>query len=143
MQVTFDDGEFGVNVEEMLKQMENVCEKDKKSLLLKCGDILKTNVKKSMNKYKMRSEINKGDYVHMIDDVQSKIKKSKTGDTFLSVLGGKKTAYKWRLLNDGAIGQDGAIRNEANHFLEDAINNSQAELEKEIDEMLRKVVQSE
>lgn len=143
MKVTFEDASFTTSVEEVMKKMGDTCEKEKKNLLKRCGDVLVKAVVAAMKKCGMRSKINRKDYVHMMDDVQSKLKKSKSGDIFLSVSGGKNTGYKWRFLNDGAIDQRGNVTNAANHFMEMAIKDSEQALEEEIDKLLKKVVDSD
>lgn len=143
MKVTFDDGNFQADITETLKKMAKLPEKEQKNFLKNCGQIIKNHVIKSMERNKMRSKINRKDYIHMIDDIKVNIKKSKSGNQFASVGGGKNTGYKWRFLNDGAIDQRGNVLNEANHFMEEAIIDSEKEIESELNKMCEKVVNIE
>lgn len=136
MRVKLDDNSLTSDISEILKDMQGICENEKKSFLNTCGDIIKKNVIRNLK----RSKNHKSDYIHMADDVQVKIKTSRSGEQFLSVGGGKKTGYKWRFLNDGAIDQNGNVLNEANHFMEISMEDSNNAIEQETNEFLEKVV---
>ena len=143
MRVTFDDGNFQTDITELLNRMTKLPEKEQKSFLKKCGEIIKKCVRRSMERNKMRSKINRADYVHMMDDIKVQIKKSKIGNLFVRVGGGKATGYKWRFLNDGAIDQRGNILNDANHFMEQAINEASKEIEEEVTKLCERMVNIE
>lgn len=136
MKIEFQNINLTKDISEVLQEIQNTTEKEQKSFLKSCGDIIKSNVIRNMK----RSKNNKSDYVHMVDDVQVKIKKSKYGDTYMSVEGGSKTGYKWRFLNDGAIDQRGNVLNQADHFIEKSIEDSNSAIESEINKFLEKVV---
>lgn len=136
MRVNLDNNNLTTDITEMLKDMQNITEKEHKSLLQSCGDIIKTNVIRNMK----RSKNNKSDYVHMADDVKVKVKKNKYGNMYMSVEGGKKTGYKWRFLNDGAIDQNGNVLNQADHFMEKSMEDSNNDVEQEINKFIEKVV---
>lgn len=135
MRINLDNNSLTSDISDLLNDMQSVCDKQKRSFLKTCGDIIKKNVIRNMK----RSKNNKSDYVHMADDVQVKIKKSQNGEQFLVVSGGK-TGYKWRFLNDGAIDQNGNVLNEASHFMEKSIEDSNSAIEQEINNLLEKVV---
>lgn len=136
MRIELDNANLTTDIAEMLQEIQNVTVKEQKSFLQSCGDIIKSNVVRNMK----RSKNNKSDYIHMADDVQVKIKKSKYGDMYMSVEGGSKTGYKWRFLNDGAIDQRGNVLNQADHFVEKSIEDSNSAIEAEINKFLEKVV---
>lgn len=140
MVVKLDDDHFTVDVSEVLEKMKNKCEKEKKNVLKNIGKIIMKSVRNNM---KWRSGINKSDYVHMQDDIQSKVKTSKYGTMFVEVGGGKNTGYKWRFLNDGAIDQRGNVLVQATHFMEKSLNDSESNINKELDDYLRKVLSND
>lgn len=140
MKINLNDGNITADVQNLLEKMKDVAEKEQKSVLKRIGDIIKKSVVKNM---KFRSGISKSEYVHMQDDVQVSVKTSKYGKLFVQVAGGKKTGYKWRFLNDGAIDNRGNVLVQATHFMESAINDAESEISKEIDTLLEKVVNTD
>lgn len=96
-------------------------------ILKKSGKVIKGNVKKNLK----RSKINRSDYKHMVDDIQVSTYKNKYGDKTTRVRGGKKTGRKWHLLNDGTYKMD------ATHFMDEALMQSEEEINSIVDEELR------
>lgn len=137
MKINLSNGNITTDIQNLLEKMKDVAEKEQKSALKRIGDKIKKSVIKNM---KFRSGISKSEYVHMQDDVQVNVKTSKYGKLFVQVAGGKKTGYKWRFLNDGAIDNKGNVLVQATHFMESAINDAESEISKEIDTLLEKVV---
>lgn len=140
MKINLSDGNITADVQNLLEKMKSVAEKEQKSVLKRLGDIIKKSAAKNM---KFRSGISKSEYVHMQDDVQVSVKTSKYGKLFVQVAGGRKTGYKWRFLNDGAIDNKGNVLVQATHFMESAIKDGENEISKEIDTLLEKVVNAD
>lgn len=140
MKINFDDGNWGIEVQDMLKNMKNMCVKEERSFLKQLGEIVSKAVRKNMT---WRSGIKKSDYTHMQDDVEYVVRKDKNGKLYVRIQGGKTTGYKWRFLNDGAISKEGAVLVQATHFLEKSINESQSEVDAEANKLIEKVVNSD
>ena len=137
MKINLDDNHLGLDVSEMLNAMKSVCEKEQKSFLKRTGEIISRAVRKNMT---WRSGIKKAEYTHMQDDIQAVVKKDKNGRLYVRVQGGKKTGYKWRFLNDGAITKDGSVLVQATHFIEKSIQDSQSEVDLEADKLIERIV---
>ena len=123
-------------VAEVLR-MENILEADQQTLMQNIGKELKKEVQKILPK-----SDESGDYKHMRDDVKITVngKKQKTGISGVTVHGGKKTAYKWHLLDDGTRNPDGTVHTAATHFTDKAMKAANNSIERLIDELERKVV---
>jgi len=78
--------------------------------------------------------------VHIADDVEKKIKKSKTyKGKYVSVSGGKDTWRKWHLANDGHVAQNGKFI-PGNHFADKAEVMSEDAIERIVDKALGGVI---
>lgn len=118
-------------------RMENVLESDQQTALEKIGKEIKKRVKEALPK----SEESKSGYKHMRDDIKVLVhgKKKKTGVTGVTISGGKLTAYKWHMLDDGTRNPDGSIHTPAIHFTSKAMDKANPEIEKIVDELVREV----
>ena len=117
-------------------RMENVMESEQENLMSEIGKEIKKHVKDALPK-------SDKDHKHMRDDVKVTIngKKKKTGVTGVSVHGGKDTAYKWHMLDDGTRNPDGTVHTEAHHFTKKAMEESMPRIETLINELERRVTQ--
>ena len=79
-------------------------------------------------------------YIHMKDDVKFAVKKDKRGNLYVSVKGGQHTGYKWAAVDTGHIARDGATFVPGLNFISRAMNASEGEVERMIDDLIRKVV---
>lgn len=120
-----------------LAQMEdNLTSKSKTDKFLReCGKVVKTAVENNLN----RSEI---DHVHMKDDVKSVLKTDEFGERYVQIGGGKQTAHKWHMLENGTLNHDGTVHTKATHFVEKSLEDSEEEINKIADSYIRKGVQN-
>ena len=123
-------------VQDILR-MENVLEKDQEEALQKIGKVIKKETQDVLPK---SDEYGDG-YKHMKDDIKVTIngKRKKTGVTGVTVHGGKLTAYKWHMLDDGTRNPDGSEHTRAIHFTSTAMEKSAPQIEKIIDELIGRV----
>ena len=135
------DFEFEKTLDEMVVdvlRMENIMESEQADLLSDIGKEIKKEVQKILPK-----SDETGDYKHMRDDVKVTVngKRAKTGITGVTVHGGKKTAYKWHMLDDGTRNPDGSVHTPAMHFTSKAMSAAEGRIERLIDDLERKVTQ--
>ncbi|MBO7366634.1 MAG: HK97 gp10 family phage protein [Bacteroidales bacterium] len=117
-----------------IMRMENVLESDQQEALEKIGKVIK---KETQNLLPKSDEAGSG-YKHMRDDIKVTIngKRKKTGVTGVTVHGGKLTAYKWHMLDDGTRNPDGSIHTRAIHFTSNAMEKATPQIEKILDELI-------
>ena len=117
-------------------RMENVMESEQEELMSEIGKEIKKQVKNALPK-------SDKDHKHMRDDIKVTIngKKKKTGVTGVSVHGGKDTAYKWHMLDDGTRNRDGSVHTPAYHFTKKAMDEATPHIETLINELERRVTQ--
>lgn len=135
------DFEFEKTLDEMVVdvlRMENIMESAQSDLLNNIGKEIKKEVQKILPK-----SDETGDYKHMRDDVKVTVngKRAKTGITGVTVHGGKKTAYKWHMLDDGTRNPDGSVHTHAMHFTSKAMSAAEGRIERLIDDLERKVTE--
>ena len=135
------DFEFEKTLDEMVidvLRMENIMESAQADLLSDIGKEIKKEVQKILPK-----SDETGDYKHMRDDVKVTVngKRAKIGITGVTVHGGKKTAYKWHMLDDGTRNPDGSVHTPAMHFTSKAMSAAEGRIERLIDDLERKVTQ--
>jgi HK97 gp10 family phage protein len=118
-------------------RMENVLEEDQQKALENIGKA----IKKETQTLLPQSDEHGVEYKHMRKDVKVTIngKKKKTGVTGVTVHGGKLTAYKWHMLDDGTRNPDGSVHTRAIHFTDKALGNAAPEIEKIIDDLIGRV----
>ena len=120
-----------------IMRMEHVLESDQQEALEKIGKVIK---KETQNLLPKSDEAGSG-YKHMRDDIKVTIngKRKKTGVTGVTVHGGKPTAYKWHMLDDGTRNPDGSVHTQAIHFTPRAMESASTEIEKIVDDLIREV----
>lgn len=141
----FDEGV--ATIEHMLDNLPAELQSQERQYLKKVGNVIKKNVVKHLDNSDVESRVKESPknhdgsrpYVHMKKDVKSSIRKSKTGELYVSVRGGKYTGYKWHMLNNGHIAKDGITFVPGTKFMERAMRDSEKDIEKVLDEMLREV----
>lgn len=121
-------------VAEVLR-MDQIMEEEQAGLMSEIGKEIKKQVKETLPK-------SDADHEHMRDDIHVNIngKKKKTGITGVTVHGGKETAYKWHMLDDGTRNPDGTIHTPAHHFTNKAMQAATPRIEQLINDLERKVV---
>ena len=135
-------------IDEMLKNLPVQIQDQEKVVLRKVGNAIKKNVLRYMRTSDVEQrakEVSPSNYdgsrpyVHMKDDVKSSVRKDKLGNYYVSVRGGKMTGYKWGPVSDGHIARDGTTFVPGNNFMGRAVNASEPEVDKLINDMLKKV----
>lgn len=121
-------------------RMENILESDQEAALTEIGKTIKTEAQRLLPK----SDEHGSGYKHMRDDVKVTVngKRKKTGVTGVTVHGGKLTAYKWHMLDDGTRNPDGSIHTRAIHFTDKAIQTAEPKVNQIIDNLQRRVVEA-
>ena len=124
-------------VADVLK-MDNVLETDQQKALEAIGKV----IKKETQKVLPVSDEGGSGYKHMRDDIKVTVngKKRKTGVTGVTVHGGKLTAYKWHMLDDGTRNPNGTVHTRARHFTAKAMEQATPEIEKIVDDLIGRVV---
>lgn len=114
-----------------------IAEEEQQAVLKTAGDAIKKAVKDALPK---SDEVHK----HMRDDIKVTIngKKKKTGVTGVSVHGGKDTAYKWHMLDDGTRNPNGTVHTHATHFTSQAMQAATPAVEKAVDDLMRRITQA-
>lgn len=130
--LSFNDALQGM-VADVLRS-EQICEKEQAELMRNIGKTIKKEVVAVLP----RSDQG-GAYKHMRDDVKVTVPNAKTGATGVIVHGGKETAYKWHMLDDGTRNPDGTVHTPAIHFTQKALTYSAQKIDKLIDELEEKI----
>lgn len=128
-------------IDRIISEMPEALEAQETKVLRGIGKIVKTNISNFLDKSDIEKRYVKGkpkaydgtNYVHMKSDVKVKVKKSKDGRRYVSIGGGKKTGYKWHMVNDGTVNTQG------NNFMDKAVRKSQAEINQLISDMMREL----
>lgn len=126
--VTFDTScldQIALELNNIPDEFDNIA----KEALDEVGNVLKDEVKRLLP----RSDVSRPGYKHMQDDVKVHQKKDKLGIRTLIVCGGKDTAYKWHMVDDGTNGNRGM------HFTQNAISNSQKRIDQIVDKAVERV----
>ena len=123
-------------VADVLK-MDQVLEADQQDALERIGKAIKKETRAVLP---VSDEAGAG-YKHMRDDIKVTIngKKKKTGVTGVTVHGGRPTAYKWHMLDDGTRNPDGSVHTRARHFTAKAMEQAGPEIEKIVDDLIGRV----
>lgn len=135
MNVTLD---FNQTLNEMVAEVLNmpkVSEQAQKKAFQKIAKELVKDVKEVMPR-SAADEVGK----HMADDVKSTVRE-KDGTYYCSVHGGKETAFKWHLLDDGTRNPDGSVHTPATHFTDSAMGMAMPKVEKILDDMVKEIAQ--
>lgn len=124
-------------IQEELKSMDKKIGEARPRLLKGIGKIVKTHTTTVLNRYRSFEEsLSNYDgskpYVHMAEDV--KVTVTENG---VSVHGGKKTGYKWHLVDSGVVKNGKHIPGK--NFTDEAIKASETEIERLIDDIAKEV----
>lgn len=117
---------------------EKIMESEQERVLGEIGKVLKKNTAAALPK---SDEAGSG-YKHMKEDIKVTIngKRKKTGVTGVTVHGGKLTAYKWHMLDDGTRNPNGTVHTKAIHFTKKAVDASAGDIDKIVDNLIGRVV---
>ena len=147
MRVTLEYENQLKDIENLIDNMPELIEREEKAMLRKIGNVIKKYVIRQLRLVRMsakevesRKNYDKSvPYVQMDDDVKVAVKKSRTGDVYVSVKGGKYTGFKWHFLNDGTRNKDGSVHTPATHFMDRALEQSKSEIDKIISDVMKRV----
>ena len=119
---------------------KKILETEQQDTLNRIGKVIKKKVEEVLPK---SDEYGPG-YKHMRNDVKVTVngKRKNTGVTGVTVHGGKLTAYKWHLLDDGTRNPDGSVHTPATHFTEKAVKKAESEIDGIIDNLHRRIVEA-
>ena len=143
MDIKFEYEKTMDDIEAMLKKIPESLQDGERKLLRDMGKSVKKNVESNLSysdveekakKIKPSNYDGSIPYVHMKDEVESSVRKTKDGDLYVVVRGGKMTGYKWHFLNDGTVNMAGT------NFIEKAMIDSETEINRLIDEMIQKAL---
>lgn len=107
--------------------------------LKRCAYVVKTRVEGNLRalqkpRYNKQNRLLKRPReIHMANDVVVRFTKDKYGYRVIKVQGGKSTGTLWHIVNDGTF------KNNATHFMDNAIKDSETEIQQIIDEELRRL----
>ena len=133
MNVDFNSEGIIADIMNEISHMENLTEAEEKSAMRKIGKEIAKNAAKLLPR---TSE----DHVHMKDDIKVTVKSDK-GIVSCIISGGKQTAYKWHMLDDGTRNKDGSVHTRALHFTDRALALSEKDIDTILAEVERKAVQ--
>lgn len=127
------------DIMEDVARIPELAEKEEKRVMAKIRDVLVAKVKANLPRSKGGTNYDGTEpYVHMREDIKASIK-SKGGGASLIISGGKKTAYKWHMVNDGTRDRKGQVKTVATHFVDKALAQAEPEIEKLVDELISEV----
>lgn len=110
MQVEFNSNNAFKDIMEDISRIPELVEKEEKKVMKRIRDVLVEKVKANIPRGAGGTNYDGSKpYVHMRDDIKASIK-SKGGFASLIISGGKKTAYKWHLVNDGTRDSKGQVK---------------------------------
>lgn len=140
MKVNMDSNDAFMEIMEDIKRIPELTEKHEKKIMSRIRDVLVEKVKANLPRSAGAATNYDGSkpYVHMRDDIKSSVK-SKGGLSSVLISGGKKTAFKWHLVNDGARDKNGNVKTVATHFVDKAVIQAEPEIENLIDELIAEV----
>ena len=150
MDVKFDYEQGIFEIDQMLAQVPKGLESQERPLLRKLGTIVKGKIKKYLHSSDIEArskEIPPSNYdgsrpyEHARDDVTADVRKDKNGMLYASRRGGKMTGNKLNKINDGHFARDGHTWVPGNQFMDKAMRDAQGEVEKAIDDMVKKVTE--
>ena len=123
-------------ISEELKQMDRAIGESRKPLLKSIGQKVKKAVQTQANRaeydYNRHNYDGSEPYKHVKDDIAVTVT-----DSGVTVRGGKKTGYKWHILNDGHL--DGSRFVAGSHFVDNAISQATPEIDQLVDETVRRL----
>ena len=124
---------LGALVADVLR-CEKLAETEQEACLKEIGKVIKEEVKALLPK-------SDEGHKHMRDDIKVTIdgKRKKTGAMGVVVHGGKDTAYKWHMLDDGTRNPNGTVHTKALKFTSKALKNAESQVEKIVNDYVGKV----
>lgn len=137
MKVEFDASQQLFSIEQELRRLPELVEKEEKKVMRNIGKIITEKLKANLKKSAGQNTNYDGSkpYVHMEDDIKATVK-SKDGVAYVLIRGGKLTAYKWHMVNDGTRDRNGRVKTSATHFIDKALKQSEPEIDALIDELI-------
>lgn len=147
IEIEYEDEIHAIN-ESLLNMPKEILDQEN-VVLRKVGNVIKKNVIRCLPESDVETRAKEippsnidgsRPYIHMKDDVKSKVKKDKNGNHYVSIHGGKLTGFKWHMLDQGHIARDGSTFVPGNNFIGRAMAASEGDVNKIIDDMLKKVV---
>lgn len=139
MKVNMDSNDAFKYIMEDIARIPEMAEKEEKNVMKKIRDVLVEKVKANLPRSSGGANYDGSKpYVHMRDDIKASIK-SKGGFASLIISGGKKTAYKWHMVNDGTRDSKGGVKTAATHFIDKAMLQAEPEIDKIVDDLLAEV----
>lgn len=136
-------------IDKMLNALPKELENQERKVLSMIGSTLKKKVRKYIYDSNIESRAKKVQpknydgsrpYIHVKDDIIYTVRKDKNKNLYVSIRGGKMTGYKWHMINDGHISRDTKTYVHGSHFMEKAIADAQGEIERHINDMVKKVI---
>ena len=150
MKVEFNYQESVQDINDKIINMPRELQEYEDKILRKAGSVIKRNIERFLHDSDVEERAKEiapsnydgsKPYVHMKDDVGTKLKRDKLGNRYVSIRGGKFTGYKWHMLDQGHIARDGITFVPGNNFIGRAMAASESDVDRIIDEMLKKVVE--
>ena len=132
MNVKFD---YKTGLDELVADVlrsEKICEEEQAKLMKEVGKTIKNEVAECLPK-------SDKDHKHMRDDIKITVTGGKNGTSGVIVHGGKETAYKWHMLDDGTRNPDGSVHTPALHFTDKALKRAEATIEKLVDDLEKRI----
>lgn len=135
-QIDFKFQEMLDGISEEIKSMDKLLGEERKPLLKSIGQKIKKAVQDQVERAEYNYDRHNYDgsqpYKHIKDDVSVRVK-----DDGVVVSGGKKTAHKWHILNDGHLAGSNFVP--GSRFIDRAIEKSSHDIDQLIDETIRRV----
>lgn len=126
-----------------VSRLQELTESGMKAALEKIGIAVKSAITMSVpisDKEFYWYEKSKRENVHIVDDIEYKIKKAKgTKELYVTISGGKRTWPKWHVSNDGHVAQNGKFI-QGNYFADKAVVKAENEIDDIVDSFLQEVV---
>lgn len=142
MKIDFNALNIGIEIKNYIASASNEIISKEPEMLKKSAEIIKKNVVKNLPRsepMELRSNYDGSrPYIHMQDDVRVSMHKSKYGNNYAKISGGKFTGYKWHMLNDGTIDQRGKIHTKATHFVETSTRESEQEMDTAVEKVIER-----
>ena len=139
MKVNMESNDVFKDIMEEIARIPEMVEKEEKKVMKRIRDVLVEKVKANLPRSFGGTNYDGSEpYVHMRDDVKASIK-SKGGLASLIIFGGKKTAHKWHMVNDGTRDSKGRVKTVATHFVDKALIQAEPEIKKIVDELIAEV----
>lgn len=145
MRVDFEDGGVFRDIVKEIESIPGVTQEYENMALKKIGAIIKDNVRDNIPiEYEQALNYDgSAPRIHMANDLKVKIKHSKEGYSSVTVMGGRLTAYKWHLLDDGTRDSQGRVHTPAIHFTTKALKASESDIDAIIEGLIQEVASND